>query len=361
VERYYLPESGNGGALVVEALIRNGNQQMDVRLSRTIPLDAYNSKPESNANVWIIDQKGLEIPLHETKSGVYEFPESAKFQIGDSYQIQIQTNKGDQYLSDFVELRATPPIDSVTWQYEEKPLYGLKGLQVYLNAHDETNKTKYYRWHYTETWLYHTPYKARIYWEDNQLKKLTENLNTCWKITESTSIQLGNTTLLDKDIIYNYPLLYIDNTSNRLREKYSLNVQQYSLSEESYQYWKELNKFTEEMGTLFDPLPYAPKGNIRNMDDEDEVVIGFFDACQVQEKRIFITNLELPYFKIENPYMGCTDTLVSYRNIPQMILDGYMLVKDFQVVPGMIVYIMAVPFCVDCTLLGTNEEPAYWE
>ena len=361
VERFDMPGSGHGGTLVVEAFISIGGEQMSIRLSRTVPLDAINANPEEGAQVSISDQEGNTTWLIEGRKGVYDFPENVNFQIGHSYQIQIRTKRGNQYVSDFVEMRSTPPIDSLTWVFEEKPIQDLKGLQVYLNTHDEANQTRYYRWEYSETWIYHTPYKARIFWEDDQIKPLTEDINTCWKTVHSTSIQLGNTMLLEKDIIYNYPLLYIDNHSDRLREKYSLNVRQYSLSEASYQYWKELNKFTEELGTLFDPIPYAPKGNIYNVEDADDVVIGYFDAAQIQEKRIFISILDIPYIKLPNPYTGCSDTIVSYQRIPGMIRDGYLLVKEFAPDPSYIVYIMTVPFCVDCTLVGTNEKPSYWE
>jgi hypothetical protein len=161
-------------------------------------------------------------------------------------------------------------------------------------------------------------------------------------------------------MIRNYPLYYADNSTDRFNSRYSLNVRQYALSEEAYNYWKELKKVTEDLGTFFDPLPSTLRGNIHNIDDENEIVLGYFDAFTVQEQRIFISNNELPRMNFPDYYRSCEETIVTYEEIPNMIGFGLWLVMETRIF-GATVYVMSTPYCIDCTIWGTNIKPDYWD
>ena len=66
--------------------------------------------------------------------------------ISQKYSIAITTSNGHKYSSDFVEVKQTPAIDSLYWEYQPND------FNVYVNTHDPNNKTIYYRWDYIETW-----------------------------------------------------------------------------------------------------------------------------------------------------------------------------------------------------------------
>ncbi|MBR9997942.1 MAG: DUF4249 domain-containing protein [Cyclobacteriaceae bacterium] len=357
IEEFEPPSQDYGNFLVVEAFINKGNEQSDVRLSRSVPLDTSAWIPESGARVSIREDTGEEHFLSETAAGIYQFPEGFNGQSGISYQISIITSGSRQYESDFVTLRQTPDIDSVHWEYLEKPELGVEGLQIYLSTHDPENNTAYYRWYYDETWIFRTPYDATLIYENGQIRQRLENINTCWKNVSSTSIFLGNSTRLDQDVIDSYPLVYVDNTTERLADRYSINVKQYALSEVAYTYWDELKDLNENLGTLFDPMPFSITGNIHNVNDRNETVLGFFDAAEDKEKRIFISHLEIPAMNIFNPYTACNDTLVSYSSVGVMISrGGYMLAT----VVGLSDYLLSTPTCIDCRYAGTNIRPDFW-
>jgi hypothetical protein len=257
-------------------------------------------------------------------------------------------------------MRETPVIDSVTFRYEERSSAGLNGVQIYVNTHDPENDTWYYRWEWDETWKFRTPYNSNIYWDEGKIKLREEQINTCWKYGKSTSIKFFNSKNLVEDIVADYPLLYVDTNTDRLISKYSINVKQYLLSEESYNYWKELQKTTESLGTLFDPQPSIIKGNIYNIGDEKEIVLGYFDASSVQEKRIFIRRSDLPPTGFPNYYSFCEDSLVSPDRVEEMVEQGWWLIES-QPVPPPPVIRFSSRFCIDCTLDGTNVEPDFWE
>ena len=93
-----------------------------------------------------------------------------------------------------------------------------------------------------------------------------------------------------------------------------------------------------------------------SINDDNDVVLGYFDAASLQEERIFIKRGEFPYFAVPDYYAGCIDTVVSYGLIPAMIRQGFMLVGE---VPGGR-YLLSMEPCIDCTLTGTNVKPDFW-
>jgi hypothetical protein len=236
----------------------------------------------------------------------------------------------------------------------------MQGMQVYTNTHDPANSTFYYRWEWDESWMFYTPYNSNILWQDDQIVPRTESINVCWKFGKSKAINIASSRSLNVDRISDYPLMYVSTASDRLKVRYSLLVKQYGLSEASYNYWKELKNVTENLGTLFDPQPSIVKGNVYNIDNEQEIVLGYFDATTVSEQRIFIRRSELPLVTIPNYYAQCTDSIVSFRQIPDMMREQWLLVEETINDFGVPVYIMSSEYCIDCTLYGTNERPDYW-
>ena len=346
--------------LVIDALLTDSQEPFEVRLSRSIPIDTSGFVPESGATISLATDDGEQYNLVESNPGIYIYQGLINAQVGKAYQIKVQTSGGNQYESSFVNMRKTPAIDSVTYKYEERATAGLTGVQIFANTHDPSNSTNYYRWEWDETWMFYTPYNSNIIWDDGQILPRDENINVCWKYGESTSIDISSSKNLSVDRISDYPLLYVSTESDRLQTRYSLLVKQYGLSEASYNYWKELKNVTENLGTLFDPQPSIVKGNVYNINDENEIVLGYFDAATVSEQRIFIQRNNLPPIRTPNYYAQCTDSLVSRRQIPDMVRGLWLLVEETVNEAGFPAYVMSTEYCIDCTLYGSNERPDYW-
>jgi len=347
--------------LVIDAILTDGEDPFEVKLSRSIPLDTTGFVGETRASVSLITEEGEQYNLMETIPGVYQYQGIIGAEVGKSYQLKIQTQNGNQYESEFVTMRNTPAIDSVTYKFEPRESAGQIGIQLYVNTHDPTNNTNYYRWEWDETWIFFTPYNSNIYWEDGQILNREERINICWKFHESSAIDIASTKNLTVDRISDHPLLYVSSETDRLQTKYSVRVKQYGLSETSYNYWRELKNATENLGTLFDPQPSIVQGNYRNINDDSDLVLGYFDATTVSEQRIFVNRRDLPSFRVPNYYAQCTDSIVSRGQIPDMVRDLYVLVEETINDFGAPVFIMSSRFCIDCTLYGTNKRPDYWQ
>jgi len=148
--------------LVVEGTIAVGaNTENRFLLSRLRPLqDTTLNDPEPGARVTIESQSGQTWNLAEQSAGTYLSTISLPLNV--KYRLKVQTQNGRQYETDFLDVKATPPIDSVTW---EEP----HDLNIFVHTHDPSNNTKYYRWEYTETWEYHAFYDSNLDFVNGQI------------------------------------------------------------------------------------------------------------------------------------------------------------------------------------------------
>ena len=99
---------------------------------------------------------------------------------------------------------------------------------------------------------------------------------------------------------------------------------------------------------------------IQNINDPNEIVLGYFDAATVSEQRIFISRGQLPSFRVPDRFHWCMDSIVSGGLIPAMMEEMWVLVSEADSEGPFPLYLMSTNPCVDCTLYGTNEKPEYW-
>ncbi|TGE10244.1 DUF4249 domain-containing protein [Hymenobacter fodinae] len=351
----------DSNVLVVDGSI-NGKGVSTIRLKRTVNLTQNGTAPvERRARMFIELQSGGQYSLSETAPGTYT---SAALDLSTSQAVRLHFTLADgrEYTSVYTPIKATPLIDSVSWQPTSQ------GLQIYVNAHDETSQSRYYRWTYDETWEFTSAYQSFLEYKNGRVVDRTENAYNCWGNEAPTAIQVGTTTRLSEDIVSQQPLTLLPSNSVKLRYKYSILVRQYALSAEEYSYWEALRKNTENIGTLFDPLPTQLTGNVHNVADASEPVIGFVGAQSVSEKRIFITHSQLPReWRSVTGYESCKiDTIprpLAPPPTPAEILGFFQrgevvpIVQDKQTGD----YYVSTPDCVDCRRRGTNVRPSFWQ
>jgi hypothetical protein len=354
--------------LVVDGSI-NGTGITTVKLSRTQNItETAMPMLEAGATLLLEEEQGAQYPLQEGIAGTYT-SSSLNLDLRKKYRLFIRLLSGQEYASDFVSVKPTPPIDEVGWKALNNT------LEIYVNSHDPQNNTHYYRWEYKATWAYTAAFQSSMKYDEASGKVVPrtnndEDIYRCWKTEYSTAIKLGTSSKLSQDVIFEYPILTLPSRSEELRIKYSVLVKQYALTQEAYQYWESLRKNTESIGTLFDPLPSQLTGNVHNLKNHDEPVIGYVGASTVQEKRIFISWEELPEDWVAY-YPPCVlDSLLPEP--PQTLEDlagyfkGGFSMPVAEIYPPMgfptpIGYMVARKDCVDCRLRGTNVKPDFWE
>ena len=150
------------------------------------------------------------------------------------------------------------------------------------------------------------------------------------------------------------PLNFVSNETDRLSVTYRLNVKQQSLSLDAFDYFQRKNEQAVEAGGMYDVQPSTAVGNLYNVNDPEEVVLGFFHASQVREKQIYVHNNN--FFEFDVPHIACEYEPMSwvFRNaeFPVYIQN-----------PGNFAPLLTgEQFCFYCRLQGGDTiRPENWE
>jgi hypothetical protein len=349
----YLPDviSAPQSFLVVDGFL-NTQGMTTIKLTRTFAVASKEKPPvETRATLAIEEQAGPRFALQETDKGTYASANLA-LSPGKNYRLLITTLAGQQYASDFVPAKITPPIDSVSWRIDAE------GVKVYVSAHDDTKATQYYRWKLEETWEIVPPYSPQLEWANGNLRTIAVPFpRICWGTEKSADIKLEKTTNLSQDLVSDYVLRAYPKANERLRHRYSMLVRQYAQTQEEYSYWGLMRKNTEDIGTLFDPLPVQLTGNVHCLTDAAEVALGYVGAYSERQQRIFISRNDLPFdWDISTGYDSCIPDTVKDKDIRKVFsYPGNIPLYD---VPGGI--LGTSRDCVDCRLRGTTVKPSFW-
>lgn len=346
--------------LVVEGYI-DGSDTISFKLSRTrkiYPGDTAISKNELNAHLTIQDNHNNSYPLFDKGNGLYRSNGILNLNPAYQYRIHLSTTDAKEYVSDFIAYKVSPPIDSVGWELKND------GVQVYVNTHDISNTTRFYRWEYSETWEFHSSFISFLQYDpiNDTIVNRNDNIYTCWRTQNSSSIVIGSSAKLANDLISKGPILFFNNHDERLNVLYSILLKQYPLDENGYNYLLELKNNTENTGSIFDAQPTQTSGNIHNVSDASERVIGYVGAGNHVEKREFIALRPLPPGWIL-PSDCLLDTVgLKKGRLKDVFFTNLNTPVDYNFSPtgNLIGYWYSKRSCVDCTMFGTNVKPSFW-
>jgi hypothetical protein len=351
----FVPEiSEEKELLVVEGLITDQPGTNTIKLSKSRPLGQKSeASPLNGCMVKISDDMGNTYSLQENEAGTY-VTDSTEFkgEIGKFYTLHIGIKDGNNYInyeSTPMEMRPVPPVDSI---YYEKTVIeeayanfaGIDGCQIYLDTHDPENSCKYFRWDYSETWMLRLNFSV-----PNQ---------TCWVSDKSNTIDIKSTAIFEETTIKRHPVSFISNATDRLKIKYSILVNQYSLNEDEYLFWERLQNLTVEVGGLYDIIPASIPSNLRCVENPNEKILGYFSVSAKSSKRIFIKD---NFAGIIDPYAGCVTDTVYSDNIPGLNESAWILLTHGCSMPCITFYeITTHRECTDCTFRGTTSKPLFW-
>lgn len=374
IEPYNVVVNKYKDLLVVDGCITNENKSHHIKLVRSIANLDETAVAEINAEVVITCSDGTREVLREVEPGVYK-TDSISFvvEIGKTYKLTIRTSNGKRYYSEDCEILQPSEIDNV--YYNRKNIISVEnenveGVGFFVDG--RASKDTYLRWMYDEDWKFSIPYPTLIGFDENKvLKYLSPENHYCWKKSSSHEIiiqSLQNQTTSDvkgKEICF-IPSDYTD----RFYFKYALKIKQLSISKEEYEFWKKLKDSSEEVGDIFGTQPFSITGNIKSETDENEPVLGYFQAGSVTAKRIFLDYKDVNRLKLslKKHQTSCIlDTVVIgyeglntlYSIYDEFVLNrGYAVHDQLELGGGLL---LCQPECSDCSLTGSPKKPSFWE
>jgi hypothetical protein len=364
--------------LVINGTISNEQGPYVIKISRSAPVNEFSEIPVEGCTVGIFEKSGANETyeeLTETEPGVYQTAIGGiQGTIGNSYSLSVITPDGDEYITDYQEMKEPVEIESIEYELEVKDhedyAYGLPGYQFYVSSKEAETKDNYFLWQLNETYQYENDYKITDYFlgyetvlindtavfqeivRDSLFDFFNDKVYTCWKTQSVNYIYTGKTDNLATPQIIKQPLEFVTTQTKRLSIRYSLLVKQYTISEEAFYYWNQLEEQSSNDNLLVASQPYSIIGNIKNLNDEKDLVFGYFTVGSVHEKRVFADKPNKP------PYYEKCFIITDAETISDMLsrFDPPFYYATNDEGEGLI-----DEDCLDCRLKGgTTRKPDFW-
>ncbi len=247
---------------------------------------------ESGAVVRIGSSDGNTFQLAEEGPGRYS-TEDMSLNFNSTYTLNVLTNSGREIRSGEILLQRTPPIDSVRWRLSNDE----EGISIMVNTHnDDVSGLRRYTWDFVETYEYVAKYYSGFKKVNNMPVPRGEAdlIYRCWATENSPRVIIGNSLAFAENKITNFSLTTIHKGSRKLSIRYSTLVRQRCIDNAEYEFLDAIKKTTEQLGGLFDPVPYPVIGNLEEVTNVRMPVLGYFSVGEVTEMRTFIEFGELP-------------------------------------------------------------------
>ncbi|HRE67182.1 MAG TPA: DUF4249 domain-containing protein [Cyclobacteriaceae bacterium] len=259
-----------------------------------------------NASVTITDDAGGETQLTYEGTGKYQTSPTFAGQAGRSYVLNIMLQDGTFYQSQPEMLKPVPPIDTIYTSYKELSKGFLRGeFSVFFDFMDLAGTKDYYQWDWThyklEQYCHITPSHS------NEYDFLVANCcGPCWSIDRCYGcINIFSDTYYEDKKISRVPVLKIPYDS---KAPYFVQIRLKSLTESAFKFWYIVSEQINNSGGIFDKPPVTIKGNIVNVNNPNDQVLGYFGASAIYEVPIYIDRS-----KIDKPPYG---TAYIYRERP---------------------------------------------
>jgi Domain of unknown function (DUF4249) len=301
VEEYTNSPNLKAEVLIVDGLITNQLEADTIEVSYSKGKGASGEiTPVKNCKMTVISDDGKSFDLKEDLPGKYYTPSNLLRQIGKSYQLKMTTPDGENYVSNFEKMSAVTTIAKVYDVFDPKAIlrkdgksYRL-GNKVYIDFQDPIDEANNYlfRYKYYEQIAFCKTCGGGVLLGDgvtcipkSPLKFYRYDYlcsGYCWDIIYENSINVfsdifTNGKTIKGQLVASIPWV---NYTGALIE-----IKQYSISSEGYRFYNLLALQGNKTGSLTDTPPSPIVGNIRNIKNPEETVVGFFGASSVSSVR----------------------------------------------------------------------------
>lgn len=355
---------GQAGFVAIEGDILVGDTcQFEVRFSTDLE-DENNMGEPLTYTLRVEADDGTVYPLQDS------IVDLTKAGLTQEYRlvVEVQSPFRRTYASAWAPVQVSPPIDSLSYAINAERT----ALDINVSTHSDA-PVGYYRWSASETWEYHSTYYAEYFFapagtvyrgrviEQNSLVAYEEgdNVYYCWDSGNRSDILLGSTVELTEDRLVDHCLYSFSNTDRKVSVVYFVELSQIRLTEEAYRFWETVRSNSTNVGGLFSPEPSELRGNIVNVDDPDELVLGYVSVSTCTRKKMFVNN----YDTLFSIWRGLSSNLVEpFPDIPDEWRKYYGWQYRFGwIKEGGSNTVWAPIECIDCRASGgTKERPWWW-
>ena len=357
-------EPADLSVLVVEGYLDTEGLPSKLKLSYTRNIQTENSFTPSypDAIVSIRSEAGVDYPLTSMGDGEFEFAYDIPEE--ENYRLYISTTDGKSYTSELIKPILTPDIIDVGFVKNEL------GAEVFLTTKGDENADDFL-WTYEETYAFRpkipSSYKFDPETMDVVIRNPDERTDLCYRGGVSSDLILETSSKFENQFVFRQAITQILQDDEKLSVRYSILISQKALDKKASEFWEIMRKNSNDLGSIFSPLPSNIGGNIKNDQDPDAPVVGFVSLGTIKQRRLFINVREvIPWRAVEPAYYSCfvePDTIMRADYAQSFASENFVPVvpifPDGAISP--IGYQGTPRRCSDCTLRGTNVKPDFWE
>lgn len=351
---------GEAGYVAIEGDILIGDtSRFDVRLSTNLE-SQLNAGDPLTYTLQVESSGGAVYPLQDTIVVLTDADVSQEYRL----VVEVTAPFRRTYASQWAPVEIAPQIDSLTYVISEDR----SRMDIKLSTHSD-GPVGYLHWDAAEIYEYHsatyaaefyvpagTVYRGKTYLQGEIIPfEDDDNFYYCWKSQHRSEVMTASTMDLAEDKLVDHLLYSFSNMDREVSLLYFVEITQTRLSEEGYRYWEKMRSNSTDVGGLFSPEPSELRGNIVNVDNPDELVLGFIGVSTTSRVSMFIDNYKLAFSQWRGPFYGdmVLDSRTWYANWRSGFRFAFYSDDGSHWFPGE---------CVDCTRLGggTKDRPSWW-
>ncbi len=342
--------ASSSSLLVVEARIDNSPGPYVLQLSRSVSLDAASAErvPVQGASIQLFDDLGRVDQYIEKQPGLYETSGAVRGQTGRSYYVRIETTDGDVFESEPDPMLPVGDINEIRQEFEARTVVETFGevkadvFNIYIDAEAGGAQDTYVRWRFTGTYeaetypslhMTHTPpyrpYKDPWPCSGYILVGGPEGSGgllqqvggctccSCWAQHYEDVMQLSDVSLVANGKFQNVKVGEVPINNATFHKKYMVEVEQMSLSEQTFKTFELIRNQKTNASSLFQPPSGEIIGNVRAVNNSKPVV-GIVWATAIAKKTLFLLPSDVPYplTPIDFITLPCQDFYGNASNQP---------------------------------------------
>ncbi|AUP80442.1 DUF4249 domain-containing protein [Flavivirga eckloniae] len=257
---------------------------------------------ETNTTVQLFEQNEIYLP-----------PDNFNAAVGDSWELLITLADGRHYQSLPENIIQPVNFTDIKANYDPELLFResandfVPGHFISVDVHDPADEKNFYHWRYRtfekladcekcENSIFRNGICDHTIGKAQGLIVHYRCETDCWKIRFNENIKIFSDEFTNGEVIN---ALEVADIPYYKKGNILVEIQQYSLSEAAYKYFKVLKDILDNSSGINAPPPAALIGNVFNPDDKNEIVLGRFTAASTTTKRLFIDRSNITESQIE--------------------------------------------------------------
>jgi hypothetical protein len=325
VEPLDLDEYPSEPGLVVNGMITDkpGPYTVTLHVSSPANTDIDRQKVVSGASITLYDDAGNQEQLTETKPGNYQTAANGmRGVVGKSYHIRIVVDE-KEYVSKETRMLPAGSITEIFGAFEKNAInhndisLPQDALRIYVNAQGEPGYPNLFRWRWSGIYQVMTYPELNVRYDQNGvaipdplpcsgfiydggvLRSVAPcECCVCWVEEAGDRILVSNNQFVEngvfnKELMHTFPV-----EARRFFYKYRIVIDQLSVDEDIYNFWRLIEAQQNSGGDIFQPNTIRIKGNVTCVTHPKENVMGIFAACSITEKAFTIPRslINVPLF-----------------------------------------------------------------